>query len=238
MKKILGGLRKAIHQFNMIEDGDTVAVGISGGKDSLLLFYALHRYMSFSLKKFSLIAININMGFKETSIEEMQKLKEFVEGCGCTFIEQHTNIAEVLFEIRQESNPCSLCSKLRRGALCAAAKAHGANKLALGHHANDVLETMFLSFLYEGRLSTFTPVSYLDKTDITMIRPFIFLQENDIIAATNRFNLPVVFNPCPADKHTKRQYMKDLIEKLNKDIPFSKTRMINAIQHPERYNLW
>ncbi len=238
MKKILSALRRAITDFHMIEDGDKIAVGISGGKDSLILFESLYLYSKFSPEKFSLIAVNINMGFKETSEEEMERLRTFFREREVPFIEEKTDIAEIVFEIRKESNPCSLCSKLRRGTLCSIAAREGANKVALGHHADDVLETFLLSLMHEGRLSTLSPTSYLTRTETTVIRPLLYVDEKDIRGAARRYDLPVVFNPCPADKHTRREYMKKLVENIRAEIPDVRKSMLSAITHPERYNLW
>jgi len=231
-------MRRAVQDFHMIEDGDKIAVGISGGKDSLILFESLYRYAKFSPEKFSLIAVNVNMGFKETSAEELERLRAYFREKEVPFFEEKTDIAEIIFDIRKETNPCSLCSKLRRGALCSVAAREGANKVALGHHADDVLETFLLSLSYEGRLSTLAPTSYLTKTETTVIRPLLYVDEKDIRGAARRLELPVVFNPCPADKHTKREYMKQLVENLRADIPDVRKSMLSAICHPERYNLW
>lgn len=231
-------MRRAVQDFHMIEDGDKVAVGVSGGKDSLILFESLYRYSKFSPEKFSLIAVNVNMGFKETSAEELERLRAYFREKDIPFFEEKTDIAEIIFDIRKESNPCSLCSKLRRGALCSVAAREGANKVALGHHADDVLETFLLSISYEGRLSTLAPTSYLTKTKTTVIRPLLYVDEKDIRGAARRLELPVVFNPCPADKHTRREYMKQLVENLRADIPDVRKSMLSAICHPERYNLW
>ena len=238
MKKILSAMRRAVQDFNMIEDGDKIAVGVSGGKDSLVLFESLYLYSKFSPEKFSLLAVNVNMGFKETSQEELAALRAYFKERGVPFIEEKTDIAEIIFEVRKESNPCSLCSKLRRGALCSIAHREGANKVALGHHADDVLETFLLSLMHEGRLSTLAPTSYLSKTETTVIRPLLYVDEKDIRGAARRLGLPVVFNPCPADKHTRREFMKKLVEDLRAEIPDVRKSMISAITHPERYNLW
>ena len=231
-------MRRAVQDFNMIEDGDKIAVGVSGGKDSLVLFESLYLYSKFSPEKFSLLAVNVNMGFKETSQEELAALRAYFKERGVPFIEEKTDIAEIIFEVRKESNPCSLCSKLRRGALCSIAHREGANKVALGHHADDVLETFLLSLMHEGRLSTLAPTSYLSKTETTVIRPLLYVDEKDIRGAARRLGLPVVFNPCPADKHTRREFMKKLVDDLRAEIPDVRKSMISAITHPERYNLW
>ena len=222
----------------MIEDGDKIAVGISGGKDSLVLFEALYRYSKFSPEKFTLLPVHINMGFKETSQEEMERLRAYFQEREIPLLEEKTDIAEIVFEVRKEPNPCSLCSKLRRGALCSIAHREGANKVALGHHSDDVLETFLLSFMHEGRLSTLSPTSYLSNTQTTVIRPLLYVDEKDIRGAARRFELPVVFNPCPADKHTRREYMKQLVESIRAEIPDVRKSMVSAISHPERYNLW
>lgn len=238
MRKILSAMRRAINDYKMIKDGDNIIVGISGGKDSMLLFYALSLYQKFSPEKFSLTGVHVDMGFAKTDINEVAAMKEFFKNNNSNLVIEYTDIAEILFDIRKESNPCSLCSKMRRGALCTKANMLNANKIALAHHADDVLETMLMSFIFEGRISTFAPVSYMDRTDTTVIRPFIYVEEGDIKGAVKRNELPVLFNPCPYDKHTKREYMKSLVKNINKDIPFAKERMISAISHPERYNLW
>lgn len=238
MRKIVGAMRRAINDYSMINDGDVIAVGISGGKDSMTLLSALANYKKYASEKFELKAININMGFKDLNMDEVESIKNYCESIGVPLIIEDTNIAEILFDIRKETNPCSLCSKLRRGALNTVAQREGCNKVALGHHKDDVLETMLLSFIFEGRLSCFMPISYLDRSKITIIRPFIYIDEGDIRAITGRMDIPVLHNPCPADKHTQRQYMKELVASIKKDIPFAKDRMCSAIMHPERYNLW
>ena len=238
MRKIIGRIRKAINDYDMIKDGDKIAVGLSGGKDSCALLTALALYRKYSPEKFDLIGINIDMGFNDINQDEVAALKAHCESLDVPLIIEKTNIAEIIFDIRKEKSPCSLCSKMRRGALCNVAKANGANKVALGHHSNDVLETMMLSFGYESRLSSFMPVTYLSKTDITVIRPMIYVEEGDIRGAAKRLNLPIVHNPCPQDKHTEREYMKKLIDKINEDIPHARDRMTTAIMRPEAYNLW
>lgn len=236
MRRILGVMRKAIEQFNMIEAGDRIAVGVSGGKDSLLLLTALNQLKHFYTIPFELIAIHINMGFSNANIIEYNAFTDYIKNLGVELIIEDTKLGEILFDIRKEKNPCSLCSNIRRGALNTIAIKHNCNKIALGHHQDDVIETFLLSLMYESRLSTFKPVSYLDRTKITLIRPFVLLSERDIIGYSK--NLPVFHNPCPANKNTKREYMKDLIKKLINDIPMSKQRIFAAITHPERNSLW
>ena len=237
MQRIIGALRRAVQDFDMIAEGDKIAVGLSGGKDSLLLLDALESYRKFSPVNFSLMAIHVDMGFKG----DEDRLRALIEHVELQNVELHivkTDLAEIIFDVRKEPNPCSLCSKMRRGALCSAAREFGANKIALGHHADDVLETFMLSLAYEGRFSTFQPTSFMSRTEITVIRPFIYIEESDIKRVTKKLELPVVFNPCPADKHTQRQAAKEFTAELNSRIPGVKERMLSAIYHPERNNLW
>lgn len=222
----------------MIEDGDRVAVGLSGGKDSLVLLAALQAYRKYSPERFELFAVRIDMGFKNADAAEVRALAAYVESLGVPYHVEQTDLAEIIFDVRKEKNPCSLCSKMRRGALNTVCGKIGANKLALGHHREDVLETFLLSMMYEGRLSTFQPKSYLSRSGITVIRPLIYAAEGDLSGAARRYNLPVLHNPCPADRHTQREYMKSLVGDIAKAIPIAKDRMCAAIMHPERYNLF
>lgn len=238
MRKIMGYMRRALNDYDMIKEGDHVAVGLSGGKDSLVLLTALAMLRRFSPVSYKLSAIRIDMGFKEASEEEAEALRKYCEDLQVDYYCEKTQIAEIIFEERKEDRPCSLCSKMRRGALNTKCNEIGANKLALGHNADDVTETFLLSFIYEGRLSTFQPTGYMSRTDMTLIRPLIYCPEGDIKGVANRLNLPLVHNPCPMDHTSQRQYMKDLCFHITKDIPFAKDRMFSAITHPERYNLF
>ena len=235
LQNILSTMRKACEEYSMISDGDKIAVGLSGGKDSLVLLKALSVFRKFSPNKFELFAVTIDMGIGNV---DFAPLKEFCEQENVPYHIEHTDIGPVIFDVRKEKNPCSLCSKMRRGALNDVIGKLGCNKLALGHHADDVLETMLLSFIYEGRLSTFAPVSYMDRSGVTLIRPLVYTQEKNISAYAKNENLPVAKSPCPADHETKREYMKSLVKSIQKDIPFAKDRMFSAIVSPERYNLW
>lgn len=237
MRKIIGYMRKATTDYNMIADGDKIAVGLSGGKDSLALVTALAIYKRFSPVKFDLCAIRVDMGLKDTDINEVEALSRYIEELGVEYSVVKTDIAEVVFDVRKESNPCSLCSKMRRGALAGECINLGATKLALGHNADDLTETFLLSLMYEGRLSTFKPVTELSRTGITVIRPLIYCPEGDIAGAVKRLELPILHNPCPMNHYSQREYMKDLCKTICKDIPFAKDRMHSAIIHPERYNL-
>ena len=237
MQKIIGAMRRAIKDFGLIQDGDKIAVGVSGGKDSLALLTALSMYKRFSPEKFDLVGISVDVGFAEGE-EGLKKVKEYSESMGTPFYIEKTDIAQIIFEERKESNPCSLCSKMRRGALNTVAVKLGCNKVALGHHVDDVLDTFLLSIIYEGRLSTFKPKTYLDKTDVTVIRPFVYVNEGDIRGAEKRLSFPTYKNPCPADHHTEREYMKTLVKEITDKIPIARERMTSAITHPERYNLF
>ena len=232
MQKILSLMRHAIDKYNLIQDGDKIAVGISGGKDSLILAKALKQYSKFSKEKFSIVGITIDMFNKGPN----QDLVNFCKNEEIEYYVIPSNIYETVFEIRKEKNPCSLCSKLRRGILVTTAKELGCNKLALGHTADDVIHTFFLSMIYEGRLSSFAPYSYLDRTNMYVIRPLILTDEKWILKEAK--NVPVEKSKCPMDKTSKREEIKKLIENLEKEIPISKDRIFRAITSPESYNLF
>lgn len=233
MQKILGMLRKACQSYNLIEDGDKIAVGLSGGKDSLALLVALKRYQSFSDIKFDLCAICVDLSGGQSDFSQIQK---FCEELNVMLYIVPSNVFEIVFDIRKEKNPCSLCANLRRGILNSKAKELGCNKVALGHHRDDLIETFILSLFFEGRLSTFKPKSYLSRQELTVIRPLIFCEEKEIVNAGK--NYPVLHNPCPADKHTERQNAKDLLALLEKSYPLSKEKLFASIIHSERYNLF
>ena len=237
MQRMLGLLRKANNDYNLIEDGDKIAVGISGGKDSIVLLALLNAYRRFSTEHFDIVAINIDMGFDTLDELEVNRLEEYLAGEKIQFVREKTNIAEIIFDERKEKSPCSLCSKMRRGALNTVAINNGCNKIALGHHADDILETFFLSLLYEGRLSTFMPKSYMDRTGMTLIRPLMYAEERQVANLARKYNLPIVHNPCPQDRHTKREEIKALIERLDSEFDGSKVKMLRAIFHPERNHL-
>lgn len=232
LQSLLSGMRRAVTEHNMINDGDKIAVGLSGGKDSLALLTALAAYRRFSPNKFELKAITIDLGIGA----DFSPLQAYCDSLDVEFHLEKTDIGNIIFNERKEKNPCSLCSKMRRGALNTCLTARGCNVLALGHHADDLVETMLLSLFYEGRLSTFAPKSFMDRSGVTMIRPFVYIFEKDIAAFAK--DLPVVHNPCPANHLTQREYMKNLIKDIQKEIPFCKERMHGALTHPERYNLW
>lgn len=238
MQKILGELRRAVNDYNMIQDGDRIAVGISGGKDSIALLTALAQYRRFSPEKFDIIPINISVGFDNVDKQEVENCKEYIRSLGLELIIEETQIKQIVFDERKETSPCSLCSKMRRGALNTVAINHNCNKLALGHHADDVIDTFLLSLIYEGRLSTFAPISYMSRSDITLIRPFIYVLEKEIKGVTKKYNFPIIHNPCPEDKRTQREETKDLINMIENKFGYCKERMLGAIYNPERNNLW
>lgn len=208
LQRLLSYTRKAVDEYQMIEEGDHIAVGISGGKDSLTLLYALHGLKRFYPKKFDLTAITVDLGYEEFDLTPIQELCKELE---IPYIIEKSDIYNILFNIRKESNPCSLCAKMRKGALNDAIKKVGCNKVAYAHHKDDIIETMLLSLIFEGRFHSFSPRTYLDRMDLTVIRPIMFVDEMDVIGFQNKYQLPVVKSKCPIDGHTKRQYAKELV---------------------------
>ena len=237
LQKILSPMRRAIQDFNMIEDGDNIFVGLSGGKDSILLLTALSTYRLFSPEKFSLHAITINPG-QFLDKDELEKTKKYCESINVDLHILNTDIAEIVFDVRNESNPCSLCAKMRRGALNDKINELGGGKLALAHNADDVAETFIMSLVYEGRLNCFEPKAYMTRAKVTMIRPFVYIKEKDIVYAVNKLELPIVTNHCPANKHSQRQWAKEFIHNLDKEVPGAKDNILGAIYNPDRTNLW
>ncbi len=235
LQQLLSPARKAIEDYKMISSGDKIAVGLSGGKDSIALLYVLAGLKRFYPEPFELVAITIDLGL-EYNPKEIAALKNMCKELNVEYHIVKTDIYQIIFEERKEKSPCSLCSKMRRGALNTKAIELGCNVLALGHHADDLIETLFLSLFYEGRLSTFEPKTYLSRSDIKIIRPMIYVEEKNIRAFAK--DKPILFNPCPADKHTKREYVKNLLNQIKADIPIAKSRMLSAILHPERNHLF
>lgn len=233
MQKLLSKTRQAINNFNLIEDGDKIAVGLSGGKDSLTLLHILRTYQKFSPEKFELIAITLNPGGVDNL--PLHKLCKELE---VPFYEVQTDIKEIVFDIRKEKNPCSLCAKLRRGILHETAKEHNCNKVALGHHKDDAIETFAMALFYEGRVNCFSPKSYMDKVNLTLIRPMVYIEEYMTKKAAMEYNYPVIKNPCPADGKTNRQDIKELIVKLNKEMPGFKQNLFGALNNSEQVFIW
>lgn len=238
MKRIEGSIRKAIQDYQMIAENDIVAVGISGGKDSLVLYNALLSLRAYYPVAFDVVPIYVDMGLAPLDTAKTAEMYAFFEKTGHPLNVVNTQIGALLFDVRNGDDACSLCSKMRRGALCNKAASLGCTKVALGHHADDVLETFMLSWFYEGRLSTFEPITQLDKNPLSIIRPMIYIKEGELASAAKRLELPVCKNPCPADHHTAREEMKKYVKAVCADIPFAKDNMLGAIQNPERNHLW
>jgi len=226
LQKLLSFMRRAIDDYEMIEEGDHIAVGISGGKDSLAMLYGLSHLRRFYPKKFNLTAITVDLGFKDFNTEPIANLCKELD---VEYIVVKTDIANIVFNERKESNPCSLCAKMRKGALNDMIKKQGCNKVAYGHHLDDVVETLMMSLIFEGRLHTFSPVTYLDRMDLTVIRPMIYVNEMDVVGFKNIYTLPIITKICPNDGYSKREYTKELINKINNDNPGVKARMFTAI---------
>lgn len=227
MKKILSYARRAIEDYSMIQENDMIAVGVSGGKDSLALLNMFHHLKMFYPKKFDFIGVTLDLGYENNDFSPIEKM---CEQKGIKYKVVKTNIKQVVFDIRNEKNPCSLCAKLRSGAINGAALDLGCNKVALGHHFEDVIETFFLSLFFEGRVHSFSPVTNLDRKGIHLIRPLVYTPESVIRGAAKRLEFPVCKNLCPVDGTTKRQDMKDFINEKAKEDRHFKDRIFNAIQ--------
>ncbi|MBQ8392217.1 MAG: tRNA 2-thiocytidine(32) synthetase TtcA [Clostridia bacterium] len=230
IQRILSHVRKAVEEYSMIEDGDKIAVGISGGKDSLTLLCALAHLRIFLKKDFTIVAVTIDMGFDGSDFSAIAELCRELE---VEYKVIPTQIYEIIFNVRKEKNPCSLCARMRRGALHDAAKELGCNKIALGHHFDDVAETFMLNLFFEGRIGAFSPVTYLSRKDLTLIRPLIYTREKEIKSFTNKELLPVTKSPCPADGHTERARMKDYLAIFDKEHPGLYNRIVGAIRRGE-----
>lgn len=227
MQKLLSYTRKAIDIYNMIDENDCIAVGVSGGKDSLALLMALNRLKKFYSKPFNVKAITVDMGYENS---DFSNISRFCDELGCEHIIEKTQIKQIVFDERKEKNPCSLCANLRRGALNNAAAVNGCNTVALGHHYDDVAETFMMSLLYEGRINCFIPVTQLERCDIKIIRPLIFTPEYYIKSISKRYNFPVFKNPCSADKTTKREEVKHLLSTLCTTDTDIKKRIFSAVR--------
>lgn len=226
LQRLYSYTRKAVDEYKMIKAGDKIAVGISGGKDSTTLLYALAGLRRFYPEKFDIVAITVNLGIDKM---DFTPIKELCRELDVEYYMVDTAIYETVFNIRKESNPCSLCAKMRKGAFNEKALEIGCNKIAYAHHMDDLVETLYMSLMYEGRLHTFSPLSYLDRTGLTLIRPLMYVPESDVIGFMNKYNVPVIKNLCPADGYTKRQYVKDMLKSLQKENPEIKSRAFTAI---------
>lgn len=231
MNKILSLTRRCVEDYDMIHPHDRIAVGVSGGKDSLILLTALARLREFYPVPFTVEAITLDMGAAEgRPAMDFSPIADFCRTLGVPYTILSSEIQHIIFDVRREKNPCSMCAKMRRGALHGAMQERGLTKIALGHHYDDAIETFFMSLIFEGRLSCFQPVTYLDRTGITQIRPLLYCGETLIRHTAQRLALPVVENPCPADGNTKRQEIKDLIYELQGRYPGLKARAFGAMQ--------
>lgn len=227
MQKLMGLMRRCIEDYHMIEAGDRIAVGVSGGKDSLTLLYLLAAIREYYPKPFTLEAFTINLGLPEM---DYGPVADFCRSLEVPYTEIPTQIGPIIFDHRKEKNPCSMCAKMRRGALHAALLERDIHKVALGHHFDDAVETFLMSLLFEGRISCFQPVTYLDRTQVVQIRPMLYLPEQTVAHFAQKMDLPVVHNTCPADKQTKRQEIKELVYQLSATYPDLKTRVFGAMQ--------
>lgn len=227
LQKLLSYTRQAVDEYQMIQEGDHIAVGISGGKDSLTLLYALTNLQKFYPKHFSLTAITVDLGYEGFDLSCIQNL---CQELGVAYEIIHTQIGAMVTADSVEGSSCSLCARLRKGALNDAAKKLGCNKVAYGHHMDDVVETMMLALIYEGRFCSFWPVTHLDKTNLTLIRPLIYVPESEIKGFENKHTLPIAKNPCPIEGSTKREYVKKLLGQMNLENPGVKKRMFHAIK--------
>ena len=234
MKKTLGCLRKADEEFGLIRNGDRIAVGVSGGKDSLLLLHALNLYRKFSHKDFSLCAVTVSLGLEPFDLTGIASL---CGELGIEYLIRDTEIGKIIFDYRKEKNPCALCAKMRRAVLANTCVENGFNKLALGHHREDVIETLMMSLLYEGRFRTFHPVTTMSRTGITVIRPLVYLPESHVKHMARTLRLPVVSSPCPVNGETSRAEMKELLRKLRAIYPDVNDRFLHALRQ-DRYDLW
>ena len=227
MQKILSHMRKAIEAFEMIKEGDKIAVCLSGGKDSITMLHAFKALQRFYPKKFEIIAISIYPGFEFFDTQFLQGICDSLE---IPLFIENSHAKEIVFDIRQEKNPCSLCANLRRGVINSVAIRENCNKIALGHNQDDVLETFLLNLFYTGNINTFSPISYMDRSKITLIRPLIYTPEKEIKRFVRKNNLEVMPKVCPMDGTSKREDMKQFIFTLTKQIPMLRANLFGAIQ--------
>lgn len=227
MQKITGLIRRCIDDYGMISDGDVIAVGVSGGKDSLALLCALATLRRYYPKKFELHAITLSMGFEEM---DYSSVVEFCKTLDVPYTIRRSELSKIIFEDRHEKNPCALCAKMRRGILHDTMKELEIKKIALGHHYDDAVETFLLSLFFEGRISCFQPVTYMSRTDITQIRPMLYVSEKTVLAAAERNKFPIVKNKCPMDNTSRRQEIKEFVSCLSEKYPDIKSKVFGAMQ--------
>ena len=237
LQKLLSRVRYAVQKYDMIKDGDRIAVGVSGGKDSLALLCALSELRKFYPEKFELTAVMVDMGFHLTEAapppSDITGVEELCRRLGVPLYVHHSEIARVIFDVRKEKNPCSLCARMRRGVLHDAVKECGCNKLALGHHFDDAAETLMLNLFFEGRFGSFSPITYLSKKDLVMIRPLIYTHEKEIKSFARKASLPVVESPCPADGNTERANMKEYLGDFDRRHRGLYERLVGALERGE-----
>lgn len=229
MRRILSRVRAAVSDYGMIKDGDKIAVGVSGGKDSLMLLKVLCELKRFHSERFELVAITLDMRFNGKD-GDFSEIKKMCDEYGIEYVIKPTDLYEIIFNIRKEPSPCSLCSRMRRGILHDTAKELGCNKIALGHHLDDAAETFMMNLLIESRIGCFAPVTYLSRKDITMIRPLVYVREREIEQSLERVKLPVIESDCPANEHTKREDAKNLLRELSKTYGDVPERIVGALQ--------
>jgi len=227
-QRLLSYVRRAVDDYNMIEEGDKIAVGVSGGKDSICLLLALNSLKRFYPKKFEIEAVTVSLGLPGSDYSDIKALCDEI-GVNYTVIE--TDIGQIIFEERKEKNPCSLCAKMRKGALNDKAEELGCNKIALGHNKDDIIETFFMSLFFEGRINTFAPVSYLDRKKLYSIRPLMYVPEKEARTYIRKSDIKIVKSPCPADGETKRQEIKELIAELSKTYDNLEGKVFSAIKN-------
>ena len=223
-----GRVRRAVDDYGMIEEGDRIAVGLSGGKDGLALLLALAGLRMYYPKKFELEAVTVDLGFPDFHTDVIQS---FCDRLDVPYTVVKTDIGPIVFDYRKEKNPCSLCSRMRKGALDKTMKEKGCGKIAYAHHKNDIVDTFMMSMVYEGSFEIFSPVTYLDRTDLTLIRPLIYVTEGEIISLRDSLGLPAQKSPCPADRHTKRETVKHLLNVLDAENPGIRDRIFTAVRH-------
>ncbi|MEN6389556.1 MAG: ATP-binding protein [Syntrophomonas sp.] len=233
-KLIFRKVRDANLKYHLVEDGDRIAAAMSGGKDSLTMLYFLDLLRRFTPLKFDIVPVYIDLGWQN----ETAPLFDFCQQLGYNLVTEYTNIGRVVFDLRQEKNPCALCSNLRRGCMSRVARAHRCNKVALGHHLDDVVHTLFMSILYESRYKVFKPSTYLDRSDITLIRPLIYVKESEIINFVDSMGLKPVFNRCPADGSSKRSEVQQTLDLIEQRHPGARQSFLSALENVDRESLW
>ena len=235
MKTVLGAIRRADEEFRLIEPGDQIAVGVSGGKDSLLLLRAMALYRFVRHGDFDIRGVMLTQGATPPDTSAIEKMCEDI---GVPLTVKYTDLYQIIFEQRKDRSPCALCAKMRRAMLCEMCQELGCNKLALGHHRDDVLETLLMSLLFEGRFHTFHPKTRMSRMGITVIRPMVYVTEKHSIHMAKSLELPVLENPCPANGYTKREEMKGLLDELCRRYPKAREMMLSALRNDDQYALW